>query len=276
MFTIKAFLILSFLILQLTCLEESEISFNVSSIEKSQLGCISNIGTYIFYLIGEFSSTPSILNPITLNLTIPKNATALCYPFFKTSVSADLLQCEINICDYLIEDEVILSVEKPVVEGYSFPNWKETIGASPGESNRVDDNVVCTLEAKAAFTTDSIESSGCKGKTNIFKINGKWSNETEDLGFVLDVEGSEEKAICEYKNQKKDYIQCEFGGEGDIKIYDKYFKTNINVYFLLESNSTIHLNKCNNPEKFLAILTLALIPSDIFSSKEDNNFLFSS
>ena len=246
-------ILIGFLFLKFFCKqEESEISFKVINITQSPLRCMSTLGTYLFYIYGEFSSAPNIKNIITLDLAEPSNAKALCYPFSPTTIKGDFIQCEINLCDCNITDKILLSENEPKISGYSFPNWEETIGSNPGISNEVDENITCYPEAVATFNTLNVESNGCNKKNNVLKLNGKWDNDVNDMKFELDIDGYDKKAVCDYGDDGEEYVKCELEGYGDIKINEKYVKTNTAVYLINESNNTVHVDKCENG-KFIGI-----------------------
>ena len=246
-------ILIGFLFFKSLCKEEeSEITFEVKNITQSPLRCRSTLGTYLFYMYGDFSSPPNIKNIITLDLLEPSNAKALCYPFSPSTIPGDFLQCEINLCNYNITDKILLSVDEPKISGYSFPNWVEIIGSNPGISNKVDENITCFPEALATFNTSIVESNGCNKKNNVLKLNGKWDKEVNDMKFELDIDGYDKKAVCDYGDNEEEYLKCELEGYGDIKINEKYVKTNTAVYLINQSSNTVHVDECENG-KFIGI-----------------------
>ena len=241
---IFSIIFLSFLISYLKCKDEI-IDFNVEKIEISQVSCIPKLGTYLFYIIGEFSSSPDIKNVIFFNFQ-SSNSKAICHPLEQTLVSKDQLQCEINICDYPINDEnLFLPVNPPNVEGYNFPNWNKVISKYPGESNKIpEDNIICIPMELNSYNISSIKSEGCSNAKNIILIDGKWSDESQLLpGSFEIILNNGNKANCGKINQKQ--IQCEIDGYGDIKFNEKFFKSGINVFKIEESYKSIYVDKCN-------------------------------
>ena len=66
---------LVFLFVQYFCKEqESQFTFTVYGIKECILPCVPALGSYTFYIEGEFSSTPSFIDKLTLNLLQPLNA----------------------------------------------------------------------------------------------------------------------------------------------------------------------------------------------------------
>lgn len=235
---------LSFLIPYLKCKDEI-IDFNVEKIEISQVSCIPKLGTYLFYIIGEFSSSPNIKNVITFNFQ-SSNSKAICHPLEQTLVSKDQLQCEINICDYPINDEnIFLPINPPKIDGYNFPNWNKVISKYPGESNKIpEDNIICKPMELNSYNIFSLKNEGCSNEKNIILIDGKWSDESQLLpgSFEMTLNNGN-KANCETINLNQ--IQCEIDGYGDIKFNENYFKSGINVFKIEDSNETIKIDKCD-------------------------------
>ena len=237
---------LVFLFVQYFCKEqESQITFTVYGIKECILPCVPALGSYTFYIEGEFSSTPSFIDTLTLNLLQPLNAQAICNPFGKTSYSNGVLQCEINLCDYKIDGNILLQLDVPKDSIYIFKNWEQTIGVSPGTSNKVD-NTTCLPEAKAIFNVTNIEKNGCNGNKNVLKLNGKWDKEVDNIKFDLKIDGHSKKAYCSYV-KGKEYVTCQLEGYGNIKINEKYCKSTIlEIYLISESEHSIHVDECSD------------------------------
>ena len=235
-----------FLILYSNC-KESNIEFKVDNISLPQLSCIPNLAKYLFYIKGEFSQTPSITNLISFNLEYT-NLKVICYPLEKTLVSEDQLQCIINLCDYPINNEnIFLPINPPTISGYAFPNWKESIGKTPGISNKITENSIkCTPKELNSYNIISIKSQGCSDKKNIILIEGKWADESklipEDFNIDIKLENNN-MAHCIYFN--KNLIQCEIDGYGEIKLNEKYFQKGINVFKIEKFDSSINVINCN-------------------------------
>lgn len=243
-FIISIILFLSPLISYSKCKDEI-IEFYVEKIEISQVSCIPKLGTYLFYIIGEFSSSPNIKKLISLNFQ-SSNFKAICRPLEQTLVSKDQLQCEINVCDYPINDEnIFLPINPPNTDGYEFPNWNKVISKFPGESNKIpEDNIICIPMELNSYNISSIKSEGCSNKKNIILIDGKWSDESQLLPKSFEIIlNNGNQAKCETTNLKQ--IQCEIDGYGDIKFNEKYFKSGINVFKIEDSDKSISIDKCN-------------------------------
>ena len=234
---------LVFLFAQYYCKEqESQITFTVSGITKHILPCLS--GSYTFNIEGEFSSSTSILETLTIDLLQPSNAKAVCSPFGKTSYTSDLFQCEINVCDYRIDGNILLELDVPKSSRYIIKNWEQTIGASPGTSNKVD-NTTCLPKTDAIFNITKVEKNGCNGDKNVLKLNGKWNKETDSTRFELKIDGFSKKADCSYA-KGKEYITCQLEGYGDIKINEKYCKSFFSVYLISGYDNIYHVSNCND------------------------------
>jgi hypothetical protein len=244
---IQKLLIIIFIFLSCIKCKEEDISFLVENITLSQVSCLPNLGTYLFYIKGQFSQPPKITNIISFNLESPHNSKTTCYPLEKTSVSDDQLQCEINICDYPINKEnITLPINPPTISGYTFPNWKELIGADPGISNIIPEyNIKCTPQEINSYKILSIKSEGCTNNKNIILIDGKWYNDSQLTPGQFKIKTSNNNiANCNYIiSQKK--IKCEIDGYGVIKFDEKYFKSGINIYKIEKSDYSINVDQCN-------------------------------
>ena len=243
--------ILVFLFAQYFCkVQESKNTFTVSKIELPYFKCMPTSGYYLFYIEGEFSSEISVTDlskTLTLNLIQPSNGQAICTPFPKTEYSNDEFQCEINICDYRIDGNILVQLDAPESSVYTFTNWEQTIGASPGTSNFVE-TITCLPKAKGIFNITNVESNGCNGNKNVLKLNGKWNKQISSISFELDIEGYTKKAFCSYQ-KGNEYITCQLEGYGDIKINEKYFTCNdLYVYLISGNDNTISVNKCSSEE----------------------------
>jgi len=227
---------------------EEDIEFKVEKIELPQARCAPNLATYLFYIKGEFSQSPNITNIITINLENPLNSKAICYPLEKTSVTSDQLQCLINTVEFPINNEnILLPVTLPNVEGYKFPNWKEVIGGTPGASNKVpEDNIKCVPKEMNSYDISSIKSQGCSNKKNIILIEGKWEDETKLVPKEYDftIKSNSNDLYCKYVN--KNEVQCELDGFGEVKFDSQYFKNGVNVFKLEKSDISINVDQCNS------------------------------
>ena len=215
--------ILVFLFAQYFCkLQESKITFTVNKLEQEIIPCLSSVCSYRFDIEGEFSSDIDYFKTFTLNLIQPSNAKAICSPCSKTEYLNARFQCDIDICDYKLGDKILVQLEVPESSIYTFSNWEQIIGASPGTSNKVD-TTTCLPKADKIFNITNVESNGCNGNKNVLKLNGKWSKEISSISFELDIEGYSKKASCSYE-KGKEYLTCELEGYGDIKINEKYLQ----------------------------------------------------
>ena len=246
---------IGFLFLQYFCKEnESQITFTVTGIRKDLLYplCMELTGKYLFVIEGKFSSEPNMFNSITFNLLQPVNAQVECTPI---SISSTGFSCDLPVYDnnILKGNTILLQLSAPKVSGFIFKNWETIIGATPGTSNKVAENVYCSPSAEAIFNVTNIESNGCNGNKNVLKLNGKWSKEIkENVRFELVIDGYDKKADCTY-DIGQEYVKCLLEGYGNVKINEKYSRSSlVYIYLVSESNNTIHVDKCNDG-KFLLI-----------------------
>ena len=132
----------------------------------------------------------------------------------------------------------------PKSSRYIIKNWEQTIGASPGTSNKVD-NTTCLPKTDAIFNITKVEKNGCNGDKNVLKLNGKWNKETDSTRFELKIDGFSKKADCSYA-KGKEYITCQLEGYGDIKINEKYCKSFFSVYLISGYDNIYHVSNCND------------------------------
>ena len=239
----KKLILIFFIFISYSKCKEESISFQVKSIELSQVSCFPSLGTYLFYIKGEFSEPPEITSVISFNLESHPNLKVICYPLEKTSVTIDQLQCEINMCDYALNNEnITLPVNPPNINGYNFINWKEFIGSNPGVSNKIpEDNITCIPKELNSYIISSLECSDIK---NNILIKGKWSDESNLIPSEFSIKIKNNNiANCKPTNQND--IKCEINGQREVKFDEKYFKSGINVYKIEKSDASIKVDQCN-------------------------------
>ena len=90
-----------------------------------------------------------------------------CQLYDKLFGSPQSLSCDIEVYLYPLNNvDIIFPLKPPKINGYSFPNWENSIGAEPGISNVIP-NVKCLPKEKNIFIPYSVELNGCNKK----KIN---------------------------------------------------------------------------------------------------------
>ena len=253
---ISYFKSLIFIILVLSSLQNTkeEQVFTITQIGKPFVPCLATTGSYDFYIEGVFSEKSSILDKVYLDIETSdgRKFQSMCTPFSKTSYTPDELQCNIEICLYPLDNvDIILPTKAPNANGYSFPNWESTIGASPGTSNVIS-KVTCLPKEKNIFIPSSIDVKECSGNNNTFTINGEWSDKTItpalsnslEVKIVLDNE-DKDIAECDYDDDGTPIqLKCEFNGEGDIKIKEQYFEGYLQVFKINAIDSNKKVKKC--------------------------------
>ena len=226
--------------------------FNVSKLDLYMGICYSSLGKFDFSIEGKFNSTPEFLDNAYFELET-SNGTKIkteCSPFEITNS----FQCSINLIKYPLNNvDLILPTKAPYTKAYSFVNWEETIGASPGKSN-VFSKVKCLPEESNVFIPTSIEINGCFGKKNNFTIVGEWENKKEKPflnDFLLPKikldNANKDEAECEvYDKENFVLFKCLFKGEGEIRIKEQYFEGFLEVFKIkaIDSNQTV--SKCGN------------------------------
>ena len=231
----------------------SKTLFVVTKINQRNIACFSTIGSYDFYIEGQFFGKTNILKKFYLQLETSSGSkiTSMCTPF---QFLGHRFQCSIEICRYpLNNDDIILPVETPQDSNYDFFNWKEIIGTSPGISNVIS-NVNCLPEESNVFVPSSIDVGKCSGNKNVFTINGSWSDKSEinlpilseylNFELVLDNE-NKNIAECKFGNNFNE-IKCEFKGHGDIRIKEQFFMGYLQVFKILEIDSLKNVEECKS------------------------------
>ena len=270
---ISYFKSLIFIILVLSSLQNTkeEQVFTITQIGKPFVPCLATTGSYDFYIEGVFSEKSSILDKVYLDIETSdgRKFQSVCTPSSKTSTSSDQLQCNIEICLYPLDNvDIILPTKAPNANGYSFPNWESTIGASPGTSNVIS-KVTCLPKEKNIFIPSSIFVRECSGNNNTFTINGEWSDKTItpalsnslEVKIVLDNE-DKDIAECDYDDDGTPIqLKCEFNGEGDIKIKEQYFEGFLQVFKINAIDSNKKVQKCgsNASSNFIFLNKLMII-----------------
>ena len=258
------FLIFSFIgyLLSYSQCAEEKIEFTIDNIEVPQASCIPNSGAYLFYLKGEFNNPPIVTNYLSFYLesSIFK---AICYPLEKTSVSKDQLQCTIDLCDSPINNQnIFLPINPPNSNEYSFPNWKEKIGANPGISNKISDKSInCSPNEINSFNITSIKSQGCSDNTNIILIEGNWLGESKIIpsqGLSPYINLSNNK-LTNCKNIKENQIQCDYDTYGKVQLNEIFFKNGINVFKIIGNDLSINVNNCNSSSFILLKMSLLFL-----------------
>ena len=241
--------LLTILIISLikNCKSLEKIKFIITEIENSNSNCVSGEGIYFFYINGNFSSEFDRKNVISIKFENPPT-NVLCIAYSKNGYSRDRIKCEINICEFPLEEDVILSPEEPIDDNFEFPNWNSFMTENPGVSNRIVDSD-CFPNPKGYFTPNNIEPIGCEGNNITFIINGKWNDENivtfgKDT-FRLPLLSQEgKKAECQFINITN--FKCSYNGYGEINFDTFYFKAILSAYKVFSLDQSINMTECKN------------------------------
>ena len=230
-----------------------EQTFTVDHIEKGI--CYSSLGTISIQIYGTFSQETSIFDEnIYIEFTTSeKKIKSKCYTVEFNSFSLHYLSCEIDISLYypLNNVDVFLPVNAPQVSGYKFVNWEKVIGNNPDISNKI--TISCLPKESNTFNINSIKADGCSGGNNTFTISGEWSQEKKysllesnfDFHFYM---GNEDKdiAYCKYSESTSITMNCQFNGDGNIKINEKtYFNSGYLVYTFSKYDDVTKVEACS-------------------------------
>ena len=227
--------------------------FNVNSFKARP--CTPSLGDIVIDINGEFSEEPDLLAKVNLEFTTSEGFTikSESSPFNGILTSEeDFLQCPIDINLYypLKEIDIFLQVDPPQESGYQFPNWKETIGSNPDVSNKIS-KITCLPKKYNTFNVNSIKNNGCSGNKNSFTIYGKWEDNDNlpslDFDFQFFLENNKKDLIdCEYKKGTDSYyMDCQFDGEGKIKVDEQYFVGFLFTYQFNTYDSGLKFESCN-------------------------------
>ena len=224
-----------------------EITFTITQIKNNV--CLPLEGKYSFYIYGTFSSSISISDKIYINLKSPFQTQAECSPF---SIGSDsYFTCEIDVCFYtLYKSDILLPLEAPIDKKYKFVNWKDIIGKTDGETNLIENSVICIPNPKNTFIPSKIESKGCSGTNNLFIIKGDWKNAEPlpELSCEFKIRIDNDKngiAECNYNKENTKEINCKYGGEGKIQFQELIFKGISGCYTMKKADISIEVDKCN-------------------------------
>ena len=208
--------------------------------------CNKTKGEYTYGIKGKFSdSTDS--SPYTIEFDLDTSSgnkiKTTCHPSDCLNGNSDRMSCKIDISRYPLENvNVLLPTTAPQFKDINFTNWKETIGAIPGESNKIGTNVNCVSDIENVFIPSSVEIGDCFSKGTEFTINGKWENtdriNLRDFGEAYIVLDNDKKDIVECTYRNKTYsFNCEIAGDGLIKIKEQNFNLQNKAYKMKEFNS---------------------------------------
>ena len=229
---------------------------------KTDSNCESQNGIYHFYLYGDYDSGFNTNDKIILKLDYP-NTTLECTPLSKENYSKDSIKCLIDICEFPLEKNVLISSEEPQSNNFEFPNWSSFMNENPGISNKVNDtHSICYPEEKTTFQPSDIISYGCEGGKNKFKIIGEWMNVNKvtfkELLFKLPLVGQNGKmADCEFQSLNE--IICLFDGYGEIKFENSFFKAILSPYKIEKSPKVINVTQCFNNGNYFKMKIILVI-----------------
>ena len=225
--------------------KNEKIDITIISLELPNPSCIPELSSYIYHIKVEFSKSPDITKPLSIDLS--SNIKSLCYPFEKTSVSDSFLQCQINTVDYPIKNKnLYLPIKAPYFDDYNFIKWEEIIGKNPEVSNKISEKeIYCVPQELNSFKINEIKNEGCSNNNNIISIKGQWKDEKIIIPKNFELNLDKIKGKCNLISFN--WIQCEIEGKGKINFSDGYyFKYGINNFLLEKNEKSIDINNCLN------------------------------
>ena len=232
------------LILLQNSLEEADLIVEKLVIYSSP--CNATKGEYTYGIQGHFSqSTYGVPYQIEFDLDTSSGnkIKTTCHPSEILNDNIDAMSCTIDISKYPLENvDVLLPTTAPQLNDLNFTNWKEVIGATPGESNKIGTNVNCVSSIENVFIPSSVEVGDCGFKRTDFTINGKWENtdriNLHDFGEAkIALDNSKNDIVeCTYRNKTHSFF-CEIEGDGLIKIKEQNFNLQNKAYKMKEFNS---------------------------------------
>lgn len=238
------------------------IVFTIEKIERGSTPCSKSEAKYDFDIIGQFSDSVSSFDTIVFYVETSdgRKLQTKCNPF---KFLSSKFMCHIYVSYPLNKIDVLLPTITPIVDKYTFKNWEEVFGANPGVSNKISD-VTCLPEEKNTFIPSSITIGECFLGTRSFTINGEWEkkdkaelNNYSSANILLDNKDGD-ISKCIYKTQFNGF-DCDFEGEGEIKMKEQYFTVLSQVYKMNEFNSGQTSKKCTEEEeeKYIDIIMSA-------------------
>ena len=224
-----------------------KIKFTLKEIGKTN--CQPSFGLYHFYLNGDFDKEFNNKDKISIKLEYPNYATAECIAYSKANYPDDFLRCELDICEFPIEENILFSPEEPISDSFLFPNWNSFMTKIPGISNKINSSdPYCYPNYEATFIPKEIQSEGCKGNKNKFVVKGDWDNlekvKFEKGEFKIHIPNQEGKvAQCNF--EVLDQFYCLYEGNGAIQIDNFYFKVFLSSYKISSlEEKNINVEKC--------------------------------
>ena len=255
-----------FLILIKNTFQLETIKFTVKEFDNRY--CESDKANYYFYISGDFNSEPSHNDKIYIKLLYPET-TVECLAYSKNKYAKDKIKCDINICEFPLQENILISPEVPtsINHKYEFPNWNSFMNQNPGISNKINDTKIpCNPEINTYFYPNDIISLGCNGNKNEIKITGEWDSQkkptfTESkFNMPIIINKEKKKAECSFTDLKN--IKCLFQGYGEIQFNTFLFKAISSAYQVEGLDKVINVTECkNNANKIkisLIILSLYL------------------
>ena len=160
----------------------------------------------------------------------------------KAFYSNDHITCELNICEFPLDENVLFSLEEPISDTFSFPNWNTFMGIS----NKINSSdPYCYPNYDATFIPNDIQS-GCKKNKNKFVVKGYWDNlekvRFEQTSFNIHIQGK--IAQCNFDTLDKFY--CLYEGCGNIQLDTFYFKEVLTAYRVSSLEKNITLKECES------------------------------
>ena len=240
----------------------SKIKFTVAKIGNADNSCISDEGRYAFDLLGSFDQEFNSKDKIIVKLEYPDTEIE-CTPLSKSYYPEDCLKCEIDICQYPLKENVLLSPEEPKSDKFEFPNWIHFMNEVPGISNRLNSSYpYCYPSYKTTFIAEDIKSEGCDGNKNKFVVSGYWKDidavSKNEMQFNMPLNDQNgKKAKCNFR--KIEEVVCLFEGYGKIQFDDFYFKSVLSPYRFRSLDKSINVDKCSGSRKNIYIMSFILL-----------------
>lgn len=234
-------LIINILLLSLKIESKEKIKFTLKEIDKPN--CEPYYGVYHFLLNGDFDKEFNNKDKVKIKLKYP-NSIAECLPYSKANYPNDFLRCDLDICEFPLDENIIFSPEEPISDTFSFPNWNSFMEIN----NKINSSdPYCYPHYEATFIPNDIISEGCKGNKNKFVVKGYWNDiekvKFEKGSFNMHILNQEDKvAQCNFDVLEQFY--CLFEGDGNIQFDSFYFKVYLSPYKVSSLDKNITLKEC--------------------------------
>ena len=224
---------------------EANAEFTVEKLDTSSYACKKSTAEYDFDILGTWSGSPGISSIQFHVNSNGKKYIADCLPI---TLITPKLSCHVQISYPFNNADIILPTKAPTIDKYTFKNWEKTIGSNSGVSNKIG-GVTCVPEEKNTFEPTSITIGDCKylSGRNI-KISGNWADEKNKLSdyatIYMSLDNSNgDFAKCVYKSSQ---FECDYPGQGRIKIDEQYISYSFSSYKIKEKDSGKSASGCSD------------------------------